>query len=1019
MLILSSYNQGFEWTDDVIDGALSVLPPDADTDVHIEYMDTKRASGEDYFDHLLEVYRIKYRSDPPDVIIADEEDAYRFLVEHRDDLFPGAPVVVTGLNWRPDRTEPGYPGFTGVMEDYEIMRTIDLALDLHPGTEHLVIVNDNISMAGKENDLLLKDIIPHYQNWIGITEIKERSLQDLGTALEKIPENSVVLLLTYNTDADGRVFTYDETAALVTAMTDAPVYGVWDFYVGDGIVGGWMTRGCDQGMTGGEMARAILDGTPVEEIPAVVATPQQAIFDYRQLLRFDIPESALPPESTVLYRPDTTIEVPVQTLAVGGFMGLVLIGLLATLVLTNRQLKGAEQRARVNEERLTMALEASKDGIWEWNLQDNTTYFSPTYYRMLGYEPGEFPSSFTTWEAMIHPDDLDQTISRLRSALEPEGPPYKTEFRLHTKEGGWRWVLGRGQVMEWQDGTPLRMVGTHVDITERKRTELELDIYRQHLEDLVGDRTAELDRTIADLQTEVRERTAAEERLAAETERLSVTLRSIGDGVITTDTAGNILLINRAAEVITGWSDAEARGKALSEVLRIFDEKSRTPVADPVRKVMLENAIVEIPDDTVLIRRDGTERLIADSAAPVRGSDSRILGVVIVFRDVTGARHAEEERIRNQKLESVGLLAGGIAHDFNNFLMAVLGNLQIAMDGVDPEEERFGYLREAESALFRARDLTTQLLTFARGGAPVRQSRRLEEMIRETATFTLRGSHTRASCEIDENLWPVDVDIGQISQVVQNLVLNASQAMPDGGTVTIRARNRDLTDEVPDLPAGRYVAVEVIDTGVGIASQNLQRIFDPYFTTRPDGRGLGLSSCLSIVRKHDGTIEVSSTPGEGTTFTVYLPATEKPPIIEESEIDDLAMTERGRVLVMDDEHHIRDVITVMLEKRGFSVDAVPDGETAITAYQRAIAEGKPYNSVILDLTVPGGMGGREAIFRLKELDPSVRAIVSSGYSQDPVMAEYEAFGFAAAIQKPFRMSDLVATLDRLAQNGQK
>jgi PAS domain S-box-containing protein len=1020
VLLLLSYNQGFAWTDDVVDGVTSVIPPDADTDLRIEYMDTKRASGDEYFEQLFRIYQTKYRTDKPDVIIAEEEDAYLFLKKYRDDLFPDTPVVVVGLNWRDDRQAPEFHGCTGVMEDYEISRTIDLALALQPGTQHLVVVNDNISTAGKENDHILQGILPAYEDDLDVIMLSDLTAEDLGLALERIPARSVILLLTYNQDAEGRIFTYDEMAARITRMTDAPVYGVWDFYLGKGIVGGYMTRGFEQGVMGGEIAAEILNGTPAAAIAPVVARPQAAIFDYQELERQGIPLSALPEGSAVINRPQTSIEVPLQTVYLSIVAGIALTALLSGLVLMNRRLKRAQKSIKRSEELLSAALAATNDGIWDWDLTTNTTYFSPSYYRMLGYEPGSFPQSYAAWEALLHPDDRERVRGEIAAALAVKGANFQTDFRMLTKEGEWKWILGRGRVVAWEGDTPVRMSGTHVDFTGRKRAEIEREHYRKTLEEQVAARTADLDLAVKNLSDEVRERKAAEFRLASGKERLAVTLRSIGDGVIATDTEGRIEMMNRAAEEITGWKGEEVLGKHLWSVLKIFDETSRQPREDPTAQVMRDNAIIELPRDTVLVRKDGSERIIADSAAPIRDAKSRIIGVVIVFRDVTAARQADEERIQAQKLESLGLLAGGIAHDFNNFLMGILGNIQFAAEGMEEGDIRLKYLKDAESALFRARDLTAQLLTFARGGAPVRRARHLGEMIRETATFTLRGSGSRPAFEIPEDLMAVNVDLSQIAQVIGNLVLNAAQAMEGGGIVTLTAKNVDVGEETPLQKSGRYVRIEVSDTGTGIPPAILPKIFDPYFTTKAGGRGLGLPSCLSIVKKHDGWIDVRSEVGTGTTFSVYLPAAEEKPVHEEAiETEPEKTACSGHVLIMDDEEPIRTVMQAMLTRKGFFVDGAEDGAAAIELYRRAMEAGEPYDAVVLDMTIPGGMGGRETMEQLREIDPAVRAIVSSGYSQDPVMASYADYGFAAALPKPYRIQDLVDAIKEICRGTRR
>ncbi len=370
----------------------------------------------------------------------------------------------------------------------------------------------------------------------------------------------------------------------------------------------------------------------------------------------------------------------------------------------------------------------------------------------------------------------------------------------------------------------------------------------------------------------------------------------------------------------------------------------------------------------------------------------------------------EEDLLRSRKLESLGVLAGGIAHDFNNLLMAILGNITLSLAVTKPKDEIHQRLVEAEKASLRAQDLTQQLLTFSRGGAPVREAASIGDLISDTAGFALRGSNVRLDFERNPELWPAEVDPGQISQVINNLIINANQAMPGGGTVTILTGNTTVAagDPLP-LPPGDYVTISVSDLGVGIVPEHLERIFDPYFTTKQKGSGLGLATVYSIVKRHDGHIEVSSKPGEGATFKMWLPATRHAVLSDTAPREGLTAG-TGRVLVMDDEPFVRDVIGAMLERLGYEPDFAEHGEGAIALYRKAMSLGLPFGAVIMDLTIPGGMGGVEAAQRLREIDPDVRIIVSSGYSNDPVMASYRDYGFLGVARKPFKVGELSRVL---------
>ncbi|MEO7319162.1 MAG: PAS domain S-box protein, partial [Chthoniobacteraceae bacterium] len=374
------------------------------------------------------------------------------------------------------------------------------------------------------------------------------------------------------------------------------------------------------------------------------------------------------------------------------------------------------------------------------------------------------------------------------------------------------------------------------------------------------------------------ERKRFDEDLAAEKERLAVTLRSIGDGFITTDNGGRVLMLNNVAERLTGWTQEHAAGRPLTDVFRLRHERTRRPMNDAIMAIVGQGSAEELAGPAVIVAHDGTERVIETNVSPIKDGLNEKVGVVLVFRDVTERMRSEEERRKNEKLESLGIAAGGIAHDFNNLLTAILGNVSIAlMHGKtgDPITDR---LVAAKKASLRAQELAQQLLTFAKGGSPIKKTASIAQLVRDTVGFSLRGSNVRCDFTIPDDLWPAEVDPGQISQVIQNLAINADQAMPAGGTLHVDCDNVDFSATNPhqSLKAGRFLRIAVRDEGIGIPEENLKKIFDPYFTTKPKGSGLGLATTYSIIKNHGGVVEVASKPGEGTAFCIYLPASDKP-----------------------------------------------------------------------------------------------------------------------------------------------
>lgn len=387
--------------------------------------------------------------------------------------------------------------------------------------------------------------------------------------------------------------------------------------------------------------------------------------------------------------------------------------------------------------------------------------------------------------------------------------------------------------------------------------------------------------------------------------------------------------------------------------------------------------------------------------------------------DITDDEEIVEELLRFQKFESLSILSGGIAHDFNNCLTSIMGNLSLACLMVSPEDEASDILTEAKKSSILARDLTRQLLTFSKGGTPVRKTTPIGELIANSTRFSLRGSNIICKFSLPGDLWPLEIDSGQIGQVINNLVINAEQAMPGGGTINVGAENLiiDGSQKLP-LPEGKYVKITIEDQGLGIPAEHLSSIFDPYFSTKKDGTGLGLATAYFIIMRHDGHITVSSKIDEGTTFAIYLPASEKEIEVKKEEPKLPRPLVKGKILIMDDNRIVRKALEKMLSYLGYKVESVDDGGKAIETYKKARESKNPFDAVILDLTVPGGMGGKEAVLHLMDYDPRIKAIASSGYTDDEeLLKNLEKYGFCAFIPKPYTVEDLGDTLyDVLMQN---
>jgi two-component system cell cycle sensor histidine kinase/response regulator CckA len=494
-------------------------------------------------------------------------------------------------------------------------------------------------------------------------------------------------------------------------------------------------------------------------------------------------------------------------------------------------------------------------------------------------------------------------------------------------------------------------------------------------------------------------------------QQLTVTLRSIGDGVITTDIHGKVALLNKVAEGLTGWSNKEAAGRPFDEIFHIINEHTREVCENPIAKVISSGQTIGLASHTVLVARNGEERIIADSGSPILDAKNNIIGIVLVFRDVTEKLKMEEEVQKARKLESVGILAGGIAHDFNNILAAILGNINLALSETPPHEPIHTLLSEAENASLRAKDLTQQLLTFSKGGEPVRKTAAISEIIIDSSSFVLRGSNVRCDTWFAPDLLPVDIDSGQISQVIQNIIINAAHAMPQGGVIEIRCEN--VPDHQPrpsSLHGDKYIAVTIKDHGTGISSDIIDKIFDPYFSTKTTGNGLGLAICHSIIKQHGGDISVASEPENGTFFSIFLPAStnEIPALPDQKAVKPIQR--HGKIMVMDDDEMIRTMTGAMLTHMGFNSEFAVNGEEAIDLYKKARSAGNQFDLIIMDLTIPGGMGGEDTVKEILALNPEAKVLVASGYSYDPIMAKYADYGFCGAIVKPYQMQDLSSAI---------
>lgn len=657
-----------------------------------------------------------------------------------------------------------------------------------------------------------------------------------------------------------------------------------------------------------------------------------------------------------------------------------------------------EARIKASEEKYKSLVELSADIIYRTDADGIITFVNDAAVRILGAAAHEIIGSpLIKW---VHPENAGKTEAEFGYMINRGADLFNFENMLMGKNGKIVHMLHNIRAVRNDGGAVTGAHGIARDITERKEAERKLMVYQNHLAELVDERTSELKREIVD-------RIRAESALRESEDRYRSFVQNFQGIAYQTRMDNRAVFFHGAVEEITGYAEGDFLSGAPSWESIIN--------ADDAAKVKAQkDALSSRPNYSChmeyrIVRRGGGTRWIHERSQNICNEKGSPLFIQGAMYDVTERKILEEELLKTQKLESLGIMAGGIAHDFNNILTSILSNVSLIRLTLNSGGTRnLERLMAAEKAAIQARNLTQQLLTFSKGGAPVKRLSSIADMLRESSIMVLAGSKAVCKFDIPAGLWPVEIDEGQMNRVISNLVINANQAMPSGGEITVSASNVEI-NEGAAIPLGKgpYLKISIKDQGIGIPKNLLDRIFDPYFSTKHGGSGLGLTTTYSVVKKHDGHISVESESGEGTVFHIYLPASPHKAVshnIAKAPIHCGAGS--GSVLIMDDDKAIRESLGEVLSFFGYEVSFAENGRATIEIYARRMESGSRFAAVILDLTVPGEMGGLEALAKLKEIDPDVKAVVSSGYFNNPVMSEFAKYGFHGVITKPYKIEDL-------------
>lgn len=839
VLYISSYHPAFPTFNKQVDGIKSVFEKESIL-LDIEFMDTKRFPEPETVRSFHNTLSFKLKKLPPyNAVIAADDAAFDYAISQSNNLFRNIPIFYCGVNnIEKAASLKKNIQIRGVVESVSIKETLELVRDLFPERDKIAVITEG-SVTGQSDLKKFSSVSGLFPLKPDIISLQDQTFGQLNSRLKNLGPDYTILLLSAYTDSAGETRLFHDVLSEIYRNSSVPIFHLWEHGMGNGIFGGKLVRHYEQGRAAAELTSSYLKGTPAVEIIDIKESPNVYSFDYNELVRFNISLRKLPEGSIVINKPLTFYEIHKVEIITSGVIITALLYIVVVLLLESRRLrKMVVERTRElaeSEERWKFSLEGAGQVVWDWDVHNNKIFISRKWNESLGLDNEETLADIEEWFSDIHEDDRDKVRALMGKHISGEKPLYENFHRIIARDGSYRWVLSRGKVVErLQDGTPKRVIGTATDITDLKQIEDEIDRSKRMLQ---------------------------------------LVLDTIPIGVFWKDKDLKFLGCNNSFARLAGAESTDSIiGKKDEDIFDSEIALSHTSVDMEI----LNTGTSKLNYEDQMFLPTGKVRILRKSKVPLSDNNGEIIGVLGTYEDVTVQKNLREETFRIQKLESVGILASGIAHDFNNLLMAIAGSLSVIRMSEDLSEKIMYWIEQAEKSCFAATELTTRLITFSRGGAPILQNENIVEVINDAVDSGSAGSSITVNYINHSPDTFIMADFRQIRQVILNLMENSKEAMPHGGFIDIISSAIILEENNRlDLKPGRYMMISFKDSGPGIPEDIIGKIFDPYFSTKEmgahKGQGLGLAICHSIITQHRGKITVRSNSGKGALFIIYLP----------------------------------------------------------------------------------------------------------------------------------------------------